>query len=78
MHGLAVETEEWVWGNGKFVGFRPCQEASIRPYTLDLDVTKALREGEKNTFVVRVHTDYQPAQMSGGLVSRLFLYSANE
>ncbi|MFN9750386.1 MAG: hypothetical protein ACK57U_03255 [Planctomycetota bacterium] len=78
MHGLAVETEEWVWGNDKFVGFRPCQEASIRPYTLDLDVTKALRGGEKNTFVVRVHTDYQPAQMSGGLVSRLFLYSANE
>ena len=33
---------------------------------------------QKNNVVVRVHTNHQPAQMSGGLVSRLFLYSPNE
>lgn len=78
LHGLAVETEAWVWVNGEFVGHRPYQEAYIRPNTLDLDVTKALRGGEKNSIAIRVHTNYQPAQMSGGLVSRLFLYAPNE
>jgi beta-galactosidase len=78
LHGLAVETEAWVWVNGEFVGNRPYQEAYLRPNSLDLDVTNTIRGGERNAIVIRVHTNYQPAQMSGGLVSRLFLYTPKD
>jgi hypothetical protein len=75
LHGLAAETEAWVWVNGEFVGHRPYAEAYIRPNSLDFEVTKAIQPGRKNSIVVRVHTNYQPTQMAGGLVSRLFLYA---
>jgi Domain of unknown function (DUF4838)/Glycosyl hydrolases family 2, sugar binding domain len=75
LHCMAVETEAWVWVNGQFVGHRPYAEGYLRPNPFDFDVTKALRPGQRNSVVVRVHTNYQPAQMAGGLVGRLFLYS---
>lgn len=71
----AAETEAWVWVNGKFVGHRPYIEAYIRPAPIDMDVTNALIPGQKNSVVVRMHTNYMPSQMATGLVSRLFLYS---
>jgi len=74
LYAPAAETEAWVWVNGKFVGHRPYIEAYIRPNIIDLDVTDALVPGKKNVIAIRLHTNYQPAQMSAGLVSRLFLY----
>ncbi len=75
LYALAAETEAWVWVNGQFVGHRPYLEAYIRPAPIDLDVTSALRPGESNSVVIRLHTNYQPAQMAGGMTSRLFLYT---
>ena len=72
---MVAETEAWVWVNGKFVGHRPYIDAYIRPSAIDMDVTDALIPGQKNSVVVRLHTNLQPAQMAAGLVSRLFLYS---
>jgi hypothetical protein len=74
LYCAAAETEAWVWVNGKFVGHRPYIEAYIRPNAIDMDVSDALLPGRKNVVVIRLHTNYQPAQMSAGLVSRLFLY----
>jgi len=78
IHCMAAETEAWVWVNGKFVGHRPYIDAYIRPCAIDMDVSDALIPGRKNSVVVRLHTNYQPAQMAAGLVSRLFLYSPKE
>ena len=72
---MAAETEAWVWVNGKFVGHRPYIDAYIRPCAIDLDVTDALIPGQPNSVVIRLHTNLQPAQMSAGLASRLFIYS---
>ncbi len=75
LYAMAAETEAWVWVNGKLVGHRPYIDAYIRPNALDFDVSKALVPGKKNSIVVRVHTHEQPAQMSAGMCSRLFLYA---
>jgi beta-galactosidase/beta-glucuronidase len=73
LYGPAVETEALVWVNGKFVGHRPYLEAYYRPSPIDLDVSKALKPGS-NQITMRLHTNYQPARMAAGLVSRLFIY----
>jgi hypothetical protein len=78
LYCMAAETEAWVWVNGKFVGHRPYVEAYIRPCEVDMDVTHALVPGKTNSVVVRLHTNYQPAQLAAGLVSRLFIYSPKE
>jgi len=78
LYCMAAETEAWVWVNGKFVGHRPYIEAYIRPNPIDMDVTRALKPGERNLVAIRLHTNYMPAQMAAGLVSRLFLYSPKE
>jgi hypothetical protein len=75
LHASVAETEAWVWVNGKLMGHRPYIEAYIRPNAIDMDVTDALKPGQRNSIVVRLHTNYQPAQMAAGLASRLFLYS---
>jgi hypothetical protein len=78
LHCMAAETEAWVWVNGEFVGHRPYIDAYIRPNPIDMDVTEALKPGEKNVVVLRLHTNYQPAQMAAGMASRLFLYAPTE
>lgn len=78
LHCMAAEAEAWVWVNGTFVGHRPYRDAYIRPNAIDMDVTGALIPGQKNNVVVRLHTNFQPAQMAAGLASRLFLYSPRE
>ena len=77
LYCMVAETEAWVWVNGEFVGHRPYIEAYIRPSPIDMDVTEALQPG-RNQVAIRLHTNYQPAQMSAGLVSRLFLYAPKE
>jgi len=78
IHCMAAETEAWVWVNGQFVGHRPYIEAYIRPSSIDMDISNAIKPGQKNSVAIRLHTNYQPAQMSAGLVSRLFLYSPHQ
>ena len=73
----AMEPEAWVWVNGHYIGHRQYREAYERPNELDMDVSKALIPGKKNTVIIRMQTGTNAAQMSDGLVSRLFLYSPN-
>jgi len=40
-----------------------------------MDVTAALITSKRNYVAVRLHTNYQPAQLAAGMVSRLFLNS---
>jgi len=75
LYAPALETEAWVWVNGKFVGHRPYIDAYVRPNPLDIDVTDAIKPGEENAIVLRVHTSLNPAQTGAAMTSRLFLYS---
>jgi hypothetical protein len=77
LYALAAETEAWIWVNGKFIGHRPYQDAYYRPTPIDMDITSGIRKGA-NQITVRLHTHHRPAQMAGGLVSRLFIYSPNK
>jgi len=78
LYCTVAETEAWVWVNGVYVGHRPYNEAYVRPNELDLEVTDALAPGGNNSVVLRLHTNYQPAQMAAGLASRLFLYTPSD
>lgn len=69
-----IETEAWVWVNGQFVGHRPFRESYERPNQFDMEVTKALQPGQRNTVAIRVHTGLNAAAMADGMVSRAFLY----
>ncbi len=73
-----LETEAWVWVNGRYVGHRPHRDAWIRPAEMELDVTDALRPGEVNTIAIRVGTSLASAWAAGGLQSRAFLYAPKE
>lgn len=75
LYAPTVETEAWVWVNGKFIGHRPYHEAYERPNEIDMDVTSALQPGKTNTIAIRVNTGLNAAGQSGGFYSRLFLYS---
>ncbi len=75
LYAPACEVEAWVWVNGQFIGHREYMDGYIRPNAIDMDVTKALKPGQKNTVVVRVQTHSNAAQQSAGMTSRLFLYA---
>src|SRR5262249_36542092 len=71
-----IEGEAWAWVNGKYVGHKPYHEAYERPTNdFEVDVTAALKPGQKNVVVFRVHTGLNAAQAAGGMMSRAFLYS---
>ena len=70
-----IETEAWVWVNGKYVGHRPYKEAYERPNELQLDVSKAIKPGKANVITMRVNTGMARAQAAGGLGARVLLYS---
>ena len=70
-----VETEAWLWVNGKYVGHRPYKEAYERPNEMELDVTEAVKPGQKNVIVLRVATGLSRSQAAGGLSARPLLYS---
>ncbi len=75
LHIPTIETEAWVWVNGQFVGHRPYHEAYERPNPLDMEVTQALKPGQKNSVAIRVHTSMNASAMADGMVSRAFLYA---
>jgi hypothetical protein len=70
-----VETEAWLWVNGRYIGHRPYREAYERPAEMDCDVTAAIKPGQRNVIAMRVSTGLARAQAAEGLCSRLFLYS---
>lgn len=70
-----VETEAWCWVNGRYVGRRPYREAYERPSPIEIDITGAIRPGERNVVAIRVSTGLAPAQAASGLLSRVFLYA---
>lgn len=53
---MNAETEAWIWVNGQFVGYRPYAETYLRPKAFEFGVTSALRPGERNSIVIRVHS----------------------
>ena len=75
LYAPAVETEAWVWVNGRLVGHRPYQDAYVRPNPVDMDVTEALVPGQRNSIVIRVQTSTNASQAAAGMTSRAFLYS---
>jgi len=75
LYCAAIEPESWVWVNGKYIGHREWHDPYERPNALDMDISKALVPGKKNTIAIRVHTGTGAAAISDGLCSRLFLYS---
>ncbi|NUQ64208.1 MAG: DUF4838 domain-containing protein [Pirellulales bacterium] len=70
-----VTTEAWCWVNGRYIGRRPYLEAYIRPAPMEVDVTEAIRPGERNVVAVRVYTSLSAAQAAEGICSRAFLYA---
>ncbi len=74
LYAPAVETEAWIWINGKLVGHRPYRDAYERPNEINMDISDAVKPG-RNTIAIRVHTGFNAAQQSAGLTSRLFIYS---
>jgi hypothetical protein len=75
LYAPIVETQAWAWVNGRYVGHRPYREAYIRPAQMELDVTDAIRPGQVNRIVLRVHTSLNRAAAASGLMSRMFLYA---
>ncbi len=74
LYGPVLETEGWVWVNGKYAGHRPYQDAYERPAELRAEVTDMLKPGE-NEIAIRIHTGLAPAQTAAGLQGRLALIS---
>jgi len=66
--------EAWVWVNGEFVGHKSHVIWWMGQSDFELDVTKAIRPGQKNTIAIRVWNDAE----IGGLLNRAFLWSPNE
>ncbi|HET6249266.1 MAG TPA: DUF4838 domain-containing protein [Tepidisphaeraceae bacterium] len=71
----AIETEGWLWVNGRYIAHRPYREAYERPNELQADITSAIKPGEENVIVLRIATGLSMAQAAGGVVDRMFLYS---
>jgi len=63
--------EAWVWVNGEYVGHKPHVIWWMGQSDFELDVTKAIRPGQKNTIAIRVWNDAE----IGGLLNRGFFWS---
>jgi hypothetical protein len=71
----AVVNEAWVWINGQYAGHRPYQTSWSRPQTLDLDVTRFVKPGQRNQITVRVLNNMDVFGASG-IYERMFLYAS--
>ncbi|GMU54095.1 MAG: hypothetical protein AMXMBFR33_32410 [Candidatus Xenobia bacterium] len=70
-----VEAEGWCWVNGRYVGHRGYREPYLRPNSMEVEVTRALRPGQTNVIVLRVDTGRTESQVAGGVTGRPFLYT---
>ncbi len=69
--------EAWVWVNGRYIGHRPHQLwwRGAAAHRIDLDITDAVRPGQRNMIAIRVLKD---ADAGGGIYERGFLYAPSE
>ena len=66
--------EAWVWVNGECAGHKPHKIWWMGSHDLDVDVTKLVRPGKRNTIAIRVLNTSEP----GGLYRRGFFWSPKE
>ena len=52
LYAPVVETEAWTWVNGKYVAHRPYHESYERPNEMDIDITDALKPGQRNVIAI--------------------------
>lgn len=88
------EPEAWCWMNGEYVTHEPEGEytkfsepreegSTVRPSSMELDVTDGIRPGEMNQITLRVEIQYTNdpfydaahGHVLGGIMARLFLYA---
>lgn len=70
-----LASEGWVWVNGEYVGRRRYRRTNVRPQPLEMDVTKHVRPGQRNTVAIWVSTGTNRQHAPEGIVGRLFLYA---
>ncbi|NQU11818.1 DUF4838 domain-containing protein, partial [bacterium] len=75
VYSPVVTCQAWVWINGQYVGRRKYLDAYYRPAPIDLDVTRQIKPGQKNTIAVLVNTGVNRSQAADGFQGRLFLYA---
>ena len=66
-----------IWVNGEFVEYRPFKLPWWKHtynQNFDIDVTKAMKPGQKNTIVIRVDNEIE----WGGIFRRVFLWSPKQ
>lgn len=66
--------ESWVWVNGEYVGRSQHLLWWGHPHQFELDVTKFIKPGQKNTVAIRVMNEAE----IGGIFRRGFFYAENE
>ena len=74
LYGLAVVNEAWVWVNGQYAGHRPYRMPWFRPHTIELDVSRLLKPGKKNSIAVRVLCNFDVFG-ANGIYEPMFLYA---
>jgi hypothetical protein len=72
--GLAVVNEAWVWVNGRYAGHRPYKMPWSRPHPIELDVSRLLKPGKKNSITVRVLCNFDVFG-ANGIYEPMFLYA---
>ena len=69
-----LASEGWVWVNGEYAGHRRYRRTNVRPQPLEMDVTKQVKPGQKNTVAIWVSTGMSRQHAPEGIVGRAFLY----
>ena len=74
LHGLAVVNEAWVWVNGRYAGHRPYKMPWFRPHSMELDISRLLKPGEKNSITIRVLCNFDVFG-ANGIYEPMFIYA---
>ena len=74
LYGLAIVNEAWVWINGRYAGHRPYNMPWFRPHSMELDVSKLLKPGQKNHITIRVLCNFDVFG-ANGIYEPMFLYA---
>jgi len=78
LYAATLVPEGWCWVNGNYAAHRPYRESWERPQPMEVDITRFIKPGQKNTIVLRIYTHLSPTAVSEGLQSRVFLYTPKE
>ena len=74
LHIGGLFNEGWIWINGQYVHHEPHKVWWWWNHKFDVDVTKAIKPGAKNTIAICVHNKAE----QGGMLRRGFLWSPTE